>query len=203
MFDPSQAECAAIGAVRASTPASATAKTRILALPLTRWASRPRQERFSGGRSSFLAITRPRCGRHHQFGKQRPNANSRSRLADMRKGMNGLALQVQAGVRLPAGGRRIRTLDPSRKGSAGKSNKTVSTSGFLSTGDRGFESPSLHQRVLCEPDFLDQGCARAPATCMAATGIGGSRCWSCVGSKIDRSPPGPRSGTSIRRRPKW
>jgi hypothetical protein len=25
----------------------------------------------------------------------------------------------------------------------------------------GFESVSLHQRVRCEPDFLDQGCARA------------------------------------------
>jgi hypothetical protein len=32
------------------------------------------------------------------------------------------------------------------------------------TGDRGFESISLHRRVRCEPDFLDQGCARAPAT---------------------------------------
>jgi hypothetical protein len=26
-------------------------------------------------------------------------------------------------------------------------------------GDRGFESISLHQRVRCEPDLLDQGCA--------------------------------------------
>jgi hypothetical protein len=64
----------------------------------------------------------------------------------MRKGMNGLALQVQAGVGLPAGGRRIRTLDPFRKGSARKSNKTVSTSGFLSTGDQGFEFVSLSSR---------------------------------------------------------
>jgi hypothetical protein len=30
------------------------------------------------------------------------------------------------------------------------------------TGDRGFESISLQRRVFCEPDFLDQGCARAP-----------------------------------------
>jgi hypothetical protein len=30
-------------------------------------------------------------------------------------------------------------------------------------GDRGFESISLQQGVRCEPDFLDQGCARAPA----------------------------------------
>jgi hypothetical protein len=29
--------------------------------------------------------------------------------------------------------------------------------GFFFTGDRGFESTSLHGRVSCEPDFLDQG----------------------------------------------
>jgi hypothetical protein len=29
-------------------------------------------------------------------------------------------------------------------------------------GDRGFESCSLQRGVSCEPDFLDQGCARAP-----------------------------------------
>jgi hypothetical protein len=28
-------------------------------------------------------------------------------------------------------------------------------------GDREFESLSLYRRVRCEPDFLDQGCARA------------------------------------------
>jgi hypothetical protein len=32
--------------------------------------------------------------------------------------------------------------------------KTVLTSGFIFTGDRGFESVSLHRRVLCELDFL-------------------------------------------------
>jgi hypothetical protein len=37
-----------------------------------------------------------------------------------------------------------------------RSNKTVSTSGFFFTGDRGFESISLQRRVSCEPDFLDQ-----------------------------------------------
>src|SRR6267143_2996894 len=33
---------------------------------------------------------------------------------------------------------------------------------ILLTGDRGFEAVSLQRRVFCEPDFLDQGCARAP-----------------------------------------
>src|SRR5712671_1162063 len=37
------------------------------------------------------------------------------------------------------------------------------------TGDRGFESCSLHRRVTCEPDFLDQGAdgatARADSLC--------------------------------------
>src|SRR5216683_932144 len=28
------------------------------------------------------------------------------------------------------------------------------------TGDRGFESCSLHRGVICEPDFLDQGADR-------------------------------------------
>jgi hypothetical protein len=31
----------------------------------------------------------------------------------------------------------------------------------LPSGDRGFESISLQRGVRCEPDFLDQGCARA------------------------------------------
>jgi hypothetical protein len=38
-----------------------------------------------------------------------------------------------------------------------RSNKTVSTSGFFFTGDRGFESFSLHRRVSCELNFLDHG----------------------------------------------
>jgi len=40
------------------------------------------------------------------------------------------------------------------RSSAGKSNKTVSTS-WSFTGDRWFESISLQRRVSCEPDFLD------------------------------------------------
>jgi hypothetical protein len=42
------------------------------------------------------------------------------------------------------------------RASAGKSNKTVSTS-WSFTGDRWFKSISLQRRVLCEPDFLCQG----------------------------------------------
>jgi hypothetical protein len=42
------------------------------------------------------------------------------------------------------------------RASAGKSNKTVSTS-WSFTGDRWFKSISFQRRVLCEPDFLCQG----------------------------------------------
>ncbi|MGA7869250.1 MAG: universal stress protein [Stellaceae bacterium] len=67
------------------------------------------------------------------------------------------AVVVVAEVMVPGGDRRPPMVR--FRASAGKSNKTVSTSGFF-TGDRWFESISLHRRVSCEPEFR----VRLPST---------------------------------------
>ena len=70
-----------------------------------------------------------------------------------------------------------------------RSNKTVSTSGFFVTGDRGFESFPLHRGVSCEPDFTGQSSRPIGAQAIAPR-VGCGHCWSSrpAGSRISATP---------------
>ena len=60
--------------------------------------------------------------------------------------------ESQVRIRLPAGGRRMRTLGPSRgQGKVGVERRRLEKRPPR-TGDRGFESPYLQRGVMCEPD---------------------------------------------------
>jgi hypothetical protein len=70
-------------------------------------------------------------------------------------------------------------------GGAAEAKRAVPRASFILRGDRGFESSSLHRRVHCEPDSLDQGASGAGCTRFTAfVRIGSMRselrtkCWS-------------------------